>query len=194
MVRGLQSLEGEIANPNTASFSANLNVFLDGLAHADHRHLTSFHALTTVFEFFALYLILRIRPTILVIPQSWIDIHLSWFVRNGQLLFPQASPKSSIQTYGQCLIDLTRRFTTTISRLQAPTFEGFRQGIRAYPFRLLHLRNVEFLSVAIVNLHATSLHLPRLTQVYAEVSKVSRRSATLSFQADHWLGLRDWFW
>lgn len=70
MIQGLRSLEEEIENLNATSFSANLKKFSADFESIDARHLTSFHALTIIFEFFALYLMFRICRTGLVIPQS----------------------------------------------------------------------------------------------------------------------------
>ena len=178
MIRGLRSLEGEIWNPNAASFSANLKSFSAGFESTDVRHLTSFHALTTVFEFFTLYLMLRICRTGLVIPQSWIDIHLPWFVGNRRPHSSEALPDSSIHIYRRCLMDLTRDFARMISKLDPFAWsdirKGFRLGVRIYPSRLLHRRNVELLSVAIINLRATGIDLPNVTGAWTEVSKVNK--------------------
>ncbi|KAL8732005.1 MAG: hypothetical protein Q9181_004094 [Wetmoreana brouardii] len=175
MIRGLRSLEGEIGKPNAASFSANLENFSAGFESTDVRHLTSFHALTTVFEFFALYLIFKTCRTGLVIPQSWIDIHLPWFVGNRQSLSTEALPHSSVHIYRRCLMDLMRDFARIISQLDpfasSDIRKGFRLGLRIYPSRLLHRRNVELLSVAIINLRATGVDLPNVTGTWTEVSK-----------------------
>jgi hypothetical protein len=173
MIQGPRSLEEEIGNPNAASFGANLKKFSAGFESIDVRHLTSFHALTTVFEFFALYLMFRICRTGLVIPQSWIDIHLPWFVGNGRSHTSEALPESSIHIYRRCLMDLTRSFARMISELDPYVLcdirKGFRLGIRIYPSRLLHRRNVELLSVAIINLRATGVDLPNVTGAWASL-------------------------
>lgn len=178
MIQGLRSLEAEIWNPNAASFSANLKKFSASFQYTNTRHLTSFHALTTVFEFFALYLMFRVCRTGLLIPQSWIDIHLPWFVGHQGSLSSEALPENSIHTYRRCLMDLTRDFTRMISQLDpsasSDLWRGFRLGRHFYLSRVLHRRNVELLSVAIINLRATGVDLPSVTGVWAEVSKVNR--------------------
>lgn len=190
MIQGFQSLEGEIENPHAASFSANLKKFSAGFESADVRHLTSFHALTTVFEFFTLYLMFRICRTGLVIPQSWMDIHLLWFVGNRRSLSLEALPDSSIHIYRRCLMDLARGFARMISQLDpfasSDITKGFRLGIRIYPSRLLHRRNVELLSVAIINLRATGVNLPNVTRAWTEISKVNKiKLLWFDFEAYH---------
>lgn len=176
MIRALRSLEGEIGNPNAASFEANLKNFSTGVKSADVRHLTSFHALTTAFEFFAVYLIFRVCRTGLVVPQSWIDIHLPRFVGNRRPHSSDTLLESSIHIYRRCLMDLTRDFAKMISGLDPFALpeirKGFRLGIRNYPPRLLHRRNVELLSVAIVNLRGTGVDF-NVNGAWAEVCKVN---------------------
>lgn len=178
IIQDLQLLEGEIRNPNAALLSANLKKFSANLESTDVRHLTSFHAVTTVFEFFALYLMFRVCRTGLVVPQSWIDVHISRLVGIRRSLFSEALPEDSIYIYRRCLIDLTRNFSRIVSKLDPSaspeTMKGFRLGIRTYPSRLLHRRNVELLSVAIINLWATGIDLPNVTGAWIGVCKVNK--------------------
>ena len=178
MIQGLRSLEGEISTPNAASLSANFKRFSAGFESTDVRHLTSFHALTTVFELFALYLMFRVCRTGFVIPWSCIYMHLHWFAENQQSLSLEAAPDSSIHIYRRCLMDLTRAFARMISQLDSFVPSAIRRrfslGIRIYPSRLLHRRNVELLSIAIVNLRATGVDLPNVTGAWTEISKVNK--------------------
>ena len=91
------------------------------------------------------------------------------------------SSESSASIYRQCLVDLTRHFMEIVKRLQRETFDGFRVGRRPYPFRVLHLRNVEFLAVAAINLQATGYNLPNVIKICAKVASVSKIKVYCSF-------------
>ena len=198
VIRALRSLEGEVETPDAASFRANLKTFSAGFESADVRQLTSFHALTTVYEFFAVYLMFRVCRKGIIMPRSWIDAHLPWFVSNWQSRSPEASPDGTRHIYRQCLVNLTRDFARIVSGLNPSALsdisKGFRLGKRFYPSRLLHWRNVELLSLAVVNLRAVGDDLPGITEVWKEVSKVTESGLLgSSFETDVRLDIRDSF-
>ncbi|KAI9674244.1 MAG: hypothetical protein M1829_003791 [Trizodia sp. TS-e1964] len=74
------------------------------------------------------------------------------------------------------IFELMRDFARIISKLDPfvspEIFKGFRSGTRTYPSRLLQRRNVELLSVAIINLVATGIDLLNVNRAWTEVSKV----------------------
>ncbi|ERF74596.1 hypothetical protein EPUS_00726 [Endocarpon pusillum Z07020] len=66
-LRVLRSLEGNIENPNPSAFRQSLRQFTSQILLVDVRQFLSFHSVTTVFEFFAAYLIIRSRRVALVL-------------------------------------------------------------------------------------------------------------------------------
>lgn len=178
MIQKLRSLEKEIENPHAAFFSVNFKKISIVFEFADVRHLTFFHVLIIVFEFFALYLMFRICRTGFFIFQFWINIHLPWFFENRRSFFSEVLSDSNIHIYKKCLINLTRDFVRMISRLNSFAFfditKGFCLNIRIYLSRLFHRRNVEFLSVAIINLRTIDINLSNVTRAETEIFKMNK--------------------
>lgn len=154
---------------------SNLEAFLTGLDRAEIRYLTSFHAVTAVFEFFTLYLVsspssnflseyftddslktFLTCPRAFVVPQSWADMHLLWVAAHPSATLPEWKR----YIYQQCLLQLVVGFCRILSRLDEafnndPDF-GFCFGGRRYPQWLLQRRNAELLAIAIINLGSTN--------------------------------------
>lgn len=171
-LRALQNLEKNVGNPDASAFQETLRRFTFQLSLADIKQLSSFHSVTTVFEFFTAYLILRSCPVALVIPQSWIDIHLPWFAHFGQSLLAGEAPSRDLRIYANGLLELTTCFCKLLSRLGSLPGPGFRLGVSNYPSRLLHRRNTELLALAIVNLGFSNAGVDGFKQVLERVCQV----------------------
>lgn len=177
MTTGLIYLENELNRPDAACFHRNLDKFSAAIQNSDVRHLASFHAITTVFEFFALYLMLRTCRLGIVLPQSWIDIHMPRILGNGQTYSASSVPANSRPKYRSSLANVIHFFAMLLSRLDPyavpEVAKGFRFGKRTYPSRLLHRRNVELLSIANINLRTAGTYSPDLDAASKHISRVS---------------------
>ena len=152
-LRQLEHLEHMTMRQDAPTFRACLQQFLLRLPTAPNvMQFSSFHSITTVFEFFATYLIFRSCRDAVLIPQSWIDMHLAWFTDAGQCLFMKEISTSETQIYASGLLDLINCFCQILAALCSLPIPGFRQGHSAYPTRLLHRRNTELLAIAIANI------------------------------------------
>lgn len=148
-LRALEQLEHGVGNQDASAFRESLRRFTSELPCANIEQFSSFHSLTTVFEFFAAYLVFRSCRVAVLIPQSWIDFHLPWF---GQSLIAEEIPSRELHIYGSSLVELTICYCELLSNLTSLPSPRFRLGKSDYPSRLLHRRNVELLAIAIVNL------------------------------------------
>lgn len=170
----LQNLENSIGNPGASAFQECLRQFISPLAFADPMQFSSFHSVTTVFEFITAYLIFRSCPIAVLVPQSWIDIHLPWF---GQCLLATDVPNSDLRIYASSLLELITCFCRLLSSdsLSSPVF---RLGVSNYPSRLLHRRNIELLALAIVNLGLSRAGVQGFEEVREMVSQVCEAHLT----------------
>ena len=148
----LQNLESNMGNLDALAFRESIRQFTFQLPLASIDQFSSFHSMTAVFEYFTTYLILRSCPVAVLIPQSWIDIHLPWFAHVEQSLLAREIPSRDLRTYASSLLELTMCYCQLLSHLGSLRGPGFRLGMSSYPSRLLHRRNTELLAVVIVNL------------------------------------------
>lgn len=166
----LQNLESNIRNPDASALRQSLREFTSQLSLADVKQFSSFHSVTTVFEYFAAYLIIRSCPVAVLIPQSWIDIHLPWFAYVEQSLLAKEIFNDDLRTYVGSLLDLTTCYCQLLSRLGS--LPVFRLGLSNYPSGLLHQRNMELLALVIVNLGLRSTGVEGFKEVWRGVSQV----------------------
>lgn len=168
----LQNLGGNIGNPNASAFRQSLRQFTFQIPLADIKQFSSFHSVTTVFEFFAAYLIIRSCRVAVLIPQSWIDIHLPWFACVEQSLLGRETSNDDLRIYAGSLLELTTCYCQLLSRQDSFLGPVFHLGLSNYPSRLLHQRNMAFLALVVVNLGFSSAGVEGFKEVWRRVCQV----------------------
>jgi hypothetical protein len=168
---------------DASTFRDSLDLFTDFLHVVAVDNYRSFHAVTTVFEYFAAYLISRCCRVAFLLPQSWIDFHFPWFAQGlanqpTYRLHPQ-----EIDIYAKSLLHLIACFGRLLSLLRDFPGQGFSLGLRTYPFRLLHRRNAELLALGIINLGFSHPRIDGFSQARETVSQVCLR--VLVFPVSH---------
>lgn len=154
-LRSLQCLESAVWHSTPSAFRESLQQFTDQILRADLNQLSSFHSVTTIFEFFATYLIIRCCHVAVLIPQSWINLHFPWFAGHP---LTEPTPQCDLLTYAACLIALTTCYCELLSRLGSLADFRFRIGLTHYLPRLLYRRSLELVALIIVNLGLS--HIP----------------------------------
>ena len=168
----LQNLEYNVENPNVSAFQESLRQFTSQLPLTDINQFSSFHSMTAVFEFFTTYLIFRSCPVAVLIPQSWIDIHLPRFAHLAQSPLARETSSRDLRTYASSLLELTTCYCQLLSRLGSLPGPGFRHGVSSYPSRLLHRRNTELLALVIVNLGLSNAGVEGFKELWERVCQV----------------------
>lgn len=168
----LQNLERNIGNPNASAFRQSLRQFTFQVSRADIKQFSSFHSVTTVFEFFAAYLIIRSCRVGVILPQSWIDIHLPWFDYVEQSPPAREISNDELRIYEGSLLELTTCYCQLLRRLDSLQGPVFRLGLSNYPSRLLHPRNMELLAFVVVNLRLGVTEVEGFKEVWQEVCQV----------------------
>ena len=173
----LWDLEGHLSNSTASAFQQSLRHFQQSLRqfitqvpHAEVDQLSSFHSVTTVFEFFTAYLIIRSCRVAVLIPESWIHIHLPWFAHS--LLTRETSNDDDLRSYAGSLFELTDCYCQLLSRLGPVRGRSFRLGSSHYPSRVLHQRNIELLALVVVNLGFSCSEVKGFKEVWRSVSQV----------------------
>ena len=168
----LQNLENNMENSDASAFQESLRQFTSQLPFASIDQYSSFHSMTAVFEFFTTYLIFRSCPVAVLIPQSWIDIHLPWFAHVAQSSLAREISSRDLRTYASSLLELTMCYCQLLSLLGSLPGPGFRLGVSNYPSRLLHRRNIELLALVIVNLGLSNAGVKGFNEVWERVCQV----------------------
>ena len=190
LLRALQNLEHNIGKLDVLAFNGILRQFMSQLSLANIEQFSCFHSVTTLFEFFTTYLTLQSCWSAVLIPQSWIDIHLARFAHTGQSLFAREVPDLDRRLYASGLLELTMCFCELLSRLTWLPGSNFRLGKSHYPSRLLHLRNTELLGLAIVNLGINHSEMNLFKEVRDRVRQVHKIPLPVLVRAAHFsLGL-----
>ncbi|KAI9768773.1 MAG: hypothetical protein M1839_003958 [Geoglossum umbratile] len=137
-------------------FDAHLRELLESFERTDVRELASFHAVTSVVEYLAAYLIFLTCPSgTFVVPQSWIDLHLHLVA--DQLERSHLS-EAERNTYRQSLLLLLTKFCALVQNIAQASAWGTDQNRfsfnRQYASTFLDRRNAEVLAVILMNLGA----------------------------------------
>ncbi|KAF7505465.1 hypothetical protein GJ744_000712 [Endocarpon pusillum] len=181
----LRSLEGSIGYPDPSAFRQSLRQFTSQILLVDVRHFLSFHSVTTVFEFFAAYLIIRSCRVAVLLPQSWIDIHLPWFAYIKQSLLAREVSNDDLRIYTASLLELTTCYCQLVSRLDSLPGPVFRLGLHDYQSRLLWQRNMELLALIVVNWGFGSNGMEGFQDVWRRVRQVFFLPFTRGFHLQH---------
>lgn len=117
-----------------------------------------FQAHTSVFEAAALFILVQISQDSIVIPRSWVDLHLPAILRANDLAKTPNWEQRCAYRDGLILL-----IQALIGLLVGPDHQGFNKFIscgREYPVRNLQQRNAELLCTILMNLLAVPVLCP----------------------------------
>ena len=168
----LQDLEINLEVFQASTLQDKLRQFTSSLLLFSVEELWSFHSLTTAFERFTAYLVLRSCRGAFLMPESWADIHLSWFahaVQSGGDV-----PNLDREIYAKSLVMLIRCFCQLVARVGPQLGPSLRLGVKTYPSRLLHRRNTELLALGMANLGLADVGIEALQEMRESACEVCR--------------------
>lgn len=177
---GLLSLLKERPGPwNASFFQDRFMTFLGNLDNIGVTSLSTLYALTADFEYFVAYLSLKMCVTACVMPNSWIDLHITSIKRVIHSPTPQHGDDKHI--YQQCLVHLAQCFCHILSRLnKASLSQDFLicSG-RSHQPLLLRPRIAEVVAISIANLAATAGESPKgFNELWARAREVCSQTQT----------------
>ncbi|KAL8792809.1 MAG: hypothetical protein Q9195_004622 [Heterodermia aff. obscurata] len=172
---GLDRLQAQITSGNPIGFLESLKDFLhgpQGIMKLPWNAFDIFHCHSARFEEMTLYLLLQIAQSSIMVPRSWVDLHLCAILTRNKLVNALDFQQRSI--YRDALIillsayirllhfaDLSLQENKKLS-LQDNQKSGFQFQLcgREYPARILQQRNCELLMTTMVNLLAVRALCP----------------------------------
>ena len=154
-------------------FQTNFRAFLLGFDHFPIVEYSNMHAVTAVFESLAVYLILMTCPMACVVPRSWLSLYMPSLI--GHVEHAELIDSSDVEILRECLIDLVNGFIRLLGRVDQGFQDGtfaFSYGEKAYPKVILQQRNIELLSIALINAAEYQPQAPGLLQTWRSFQKV----------------------
>ena len=171
----LLSLEQNLSSQDVTTFESKLNVFVGDLDNISIPSLSTLHALTTVFEYFTAYLILKTCVETCLLTQAWIDLYIPRFADAIHTAEPLQGFEGT-HKYQQCLVNLTVAFCRILRRLNdvpPPGISLLCNGNTHHPL-LLQQRNAELVAIAVANLALTpaSTRTPSFTGLWTTAKEI----------------------
>ena len=169
----LISLKENVGRWNASSFQRNLATLLLNLENIEVPALSTLHSLTAMFEYLAAYLILKTCATACVIPNSWIDLHVSLI--NNAINSPEPQQRDDKYRYQGCLVQLAKGFCRILSRLDNAILPSDFLTCSGRPHQplLLRQRNAELVAVLVANLAAATPEPPTgFNEIWARAKEV----------------------
>lgn len=159
----LDRLQTQITSGNPIGFLETLQDYLRGprgIMKLPWNAFEIFHCHTSKFEEIALYLLLQIAQSSVMVPRSWVDLHLSDILMRNSLVNAQTFEQRSV--YRDALIILLRAFVELLRFVDTSIQETKKLQVcgRDYPSRILQQRNCELLTIIMVNLLAVRALCP----------------------------------
>ena len=178
ILRLMRPLENELTSPSPTKLRDNLRAFNGRFLALHIGEVMVFHAFTNLFERFVAYLVLKIQGhSVVLMPQSWIDLHLPEFSHFWSCDSPTFKSSDDIEIYRECLASIVEGFTRMLASLDPTTYPdlsaGFKLGRSTYQPRILHRRNTELLTLALINLAQSSSGSRWYQELTNRVSEVS---------------------
>ena len=159
----LDQLQTQIGSRNPPGFVESLQDYLwgpRGIMKLPWNAFEVFYCHTSKFEEITLYLLLQVAQSSIMVPRSWVDLHLPNILMRNDLIKNLHFEQRSI--YRDALLTLLKAFVELLHFV-----DGFLQKDnkfhvcgRAYPSRMLQQRNCELLMVTVVNLLAVRALCP----------------------------------
>lgn len=148
-----------------------------------------FNSHTAFFESIALYLLLRISSTSILVPRSWIDLHLPSVLHQDDVSDTPAFDQR--QAYRDTIILLLKAFVELLRWLHEPlqVERGFSHCGREFPIRLLQQRNSECLAIILVNLLTIGQLPPEILEPHWHaVNEIFGLSTVKAYHLKHTVG------
>ena len=149
----LHSLEQGLSRQGASAFQTQLNFFLRNLDDIDIRALSTLHALTTVFEHFATYLILKTCDAACVLTEAWVKLYVPRLADAITSVEP-LELKDTTRKYQDCLMGLLLVFCKVLRRFNEVPQPGITLLCNGKPHHSLLLRqkNSDLVAIVIANL------------------------------------------
>ncbi|KAG7005395.1 UvrD-like helicase ATP-binding domain-containing protein [Physcia stellaris] len=162
-LKSLDLLQARMSGANARQYFDALLDYLhgpQGIMKLDWNAFEVFHCHTARFEEMALYLLLQIAQSSIMIPRSWVDVHLYSILRSTALTDTPDFQQRSV--YRDALVMLLQAFIELLKFINTPLEAGkkFLLCGREYPTRILQQRNCELLAIIVVNLLAVPALCP----------------------------------
>ena len=159
----LNQLQIKIMSGDAIGFLQSLRDYLEGprgIMKLRWNAFEIFHCHTSRFEEIAFYLLLQITRSSIMVPRSWVDLHLPDILKKNDLANSLDFKELSI--YRDALIILLTAFVELLYFVDASIQQTkkFQLCGREYPSRILQQRNCEFLLIIMVNLLAVRTLCP----------------------------------
>lgn len=185
-LKSLDILQARMSGDNARSYFDVLLDYLQGpqgIMNLDWNAFEVFHCHTARFEETALYLLLQIAQSSIMVPRSWVDVHLFSILRNTALIDTPNFQQRSV--YRDALVMLLQAFIELLKFINTPLEAGKRFLLcgRDYSSRILQQRNCEFLAIILVNLLAVSALCP--PEIRSHWEAVTRIFELPTVKADH---------
>ena len=160
----LDHLQAEITSGKPVPFLKLLQDYLrgpSGIMKLPWNAFEIFHCHTSKFEEITLYLLLQIAQSSIMVPRSWLDLHLSAILIRNSLVDPLNFQQRCI--YRDALVELLSAFIELLHFADASVRETkkFQLCGRDYPSRILQQRNCELLAIVMANLLAVRALCPQ---------------------------------
>lgn len=188
----LERLDEHIAHGRALQYHNVIQAYLfgsRGIVAWDWEEFAVFHCHTALFEAHALYLLLQISQSSVLIPRSWLDLHLPGILRRNPMTTTPTT--GQLAMYCHALVSLLQSFTELLEWLEGPLKEGGKFYVcgRDYPTRLLQQRNAEVLAIILVNLLAVPHLCPTdIQERWQAVLHVFNLSTVKAWHLQHTLG------
>ena len=149
----LNRFEHDLSSQNALAFQRNLNIFLRNLENIEVQALSTLHALTAVFEYLAVYMILKTCDISCVLTQSYLNRCVPLFADAMRAIEP-SSRFDSNEEYRKCLMELSKAFCRILSRFNQAPQPGVTllcSGKTHHPL-LLRQRCADLVAIVVANL------------------------------------------
>jgi len=153
----LEQLRSHITSGNAAQYLNALKAFTDGpsgIMTLDWYHFEAFHCHMSIFEGIALYLLLQVSQTSIVVPHSWLDLHLSDILGRNNLTNTSNSDQRIASR--DALVSLLGSITGLLRWLEGPQHLSKKFIVCGRPYQriLLQSRTWQLPAIILCNLYS----------------------------------------
>ena len=184
-----EALQAHVRSGDPVQYHQALQNYLKMLRTLKTQDFAAFHCHTNRFEAVSLYLLLQMAQDSIVVPRSWLDLHIAGILDKNDL---SARPNWDQRcTFRDALILLLTTFTALLKFMNDSLLAdaGFYVCGTWYHSRILQQRNAELLAVIMVNLLAISSLRPQdIMQHWDSVVKVFRLPTVKAWHLEHGVG------
>ena len=184
-----ETLQAHVTSGDPVQYCQALQSYLQMLQTLKPQDFATFHCHTNTFEAVSLYLLLQMSQSALMIPRSWLDLHIAGILNQNDLGGRPSWDQRC--TFRDALLLLLKTFIDLLHRLNESLQNdaGFYVCGTWYHSRILQQRNAELLAVIMVNLATISSLRPlNLMQYWGSMVKVFQLPTVKALQLDHAAG------